>query len=313
LFREDDSMRQPPRRVVARGISVVAVGCLGLACVSTATAATTNPGISTLEAANARLAQRAATEGMVLLENRDHALPMASSGNVALFGVGAYVTVKGGTGSGAVNNRSNVTVRQGLEAAGYTVTTSPAYWNAMTSAYDTKYPASSTGGIFGPTVDYSSVEQELTSSSRKPTAPTDTAIYVVARNSGEGADRTSGKGDYQLGDAERANIELLGQTYKKVVVVLNTGGVMDTEFFKDVNAGETDPTGGTALDSLLLMSQAGEQGGAALVQVLDGEVKSGWKGWRSETNVSKSCPRPIRRWVSPTSYLRITRSLEGCW
>src|SRR6478735_1292983 len=268
-------MRQPSRHAFTRGLSAVAIGCLGLACVSTATAATTNPGVSALEQANAALSQRAATEGMVLLENHDHALPMASSGNVAVFGVGAYVTVKGGTGSGAVNNRSNVTVRQGLENAGYNITTSPDYWNAMESAYDTKYPP--TNSLFGPTVDYSSVEQALTGLTRKPTAPTDTAVYVIARNSGEGSDRTSGKGDYQLGDIERANIELLGQTYKKVVVVLNTGGVMDTEFFKDINADEHDPAGGTALDSLLLMSQAGEQGGAALVQVLDGEVSPSGK------------------------------------
>ncbi len=270
-------MRQAPRRFLTSGISILATGCLALASVPAATAATTNPGVSALEKANAILSQRAATEGMVLLENHDSALPMPTSGNVAVFGVGAYVTVKGGTGSGQVNNRSSVTVRQGLEDAGYTVTTSPAYWNAMTSAYDTKYPPSTSGGIFGPAIDYSSVEQPLTALSRKPTAPTDTAIFVVARNSGEGADRSAGKGDYLLTDTERADIELLGQTYPKVVVVLNAGAVVDTEFFKDINAAETDPAGGTALDSLLLMSQAGEQGGAALVQVLDGEVSPSGK------------------------------------
>lgn len=269
-------MRQPTPRGIARGISVLAAGCLAFGGASVAQAATTNPAPSALEKADAVLSQQAATEGMVLLENHDNALPMATSGNVALFGVGAYRTVKGGTGSGDVNNRSNVTVRQGLEAAGYNVTTSPAYWNAMTSAYDTKYgtgPAS----LFGPAVDYSSVEQQLTASSRKPTAPTDTAIYVLARNSGEGADRSSGKGDFQLGSTERDDIELLGQTYKHVIVVLNSGGVVDTSFFKEINAAEHDPAGGTALDSLLLMSQAGEQGGAALVQVLDGEVSPSGK------------------------------------
>ncbi|WP_017934303.1 glycoside hydrolase family 3 N-terminal domain-containing protein [Nocardioides sp. Iso805N] len=270
-------MRQPTPRGIARGISVLAAGCLAFSGVSVAQAATTNPAPSSLEKADAALSQQAATEGMVLLENHDNALPMATSGNVALFGVGAYVTVKGGTGSGAVNNRSNVTVRQGLEAAGYNITTSPAYWNAMTSAFDTKYPPNPNGGVLGAAPDYSSVEQPLTASSRKPTAPTDTAIFVVARNSGEGADRSSGKGDYLLTDTEHDDIELLGQTYKHVVVVLNTGGIMDTSFFKDINASEVDPAGGTALDSLLLMSQAGEQGGAALVQVLDGEVSPSGK------------------------------------
>ena len=84
-----------------------------------------------------------------------------SSGNVALFGVGAYATVKGGTGSGNVNNRYTINVRTGLENAGFNVTTSDAYWNAMTSAYDTKYGTSG-GSLFGPTIDYSSVEQPLT-------------------------------------------------------------------------------------------------------------------------------------------------------
>ncbi|WGL52349.1 glycoside hydrolase family 3 N-terminal domain-containing protein [Nocardioides sp. BP30] len=270
-------MRQPHPRGIARCISVLAAGCLAFSGVSIAQAATTNPAPTALEKADAALSQQAATEGMVLLENHDHALPMAKSGNVALFGVGSYVTVKGGTGSGAVNNRSNVTVRQGLEAAGYTITTSPTYWNAMTSAFDTKYPPSSSGGVLAAAPDYSSVEQPLTGSSRKPTAPTDTAIFVVARNSGEGADRSSGKGDYQLTDIEHDDIELLGQTYKHVIVVLNSGGIVDTSFFKDINAEEKDPSGGTALDSLFLMSQAGEQGGAALVQVLDGEVSPSGK------------------------------------
>ena len=143
---------------------------------SVASAATTDPNPGSLELANAALSERAATEGMVLLENHDGALPMARSGNVALFGVGAYKTVKGGTGSGAVNNRYTVTVRQGFENAGYSVTTSAAYWNAMTAAYDAKYGSGGGGSPFGQSVDYSSVEQLLTASTVQPTAATDTAI-----------------------------------------------------------------------------------------------------------------------------------------
>ena len=106
----------------------------------------------------------------------------------------------------------------------------------------------------------------------QPTAPTDTAIYVIARNSGEGRDRSSGKGDFQLADVERANIAMLGQTYKHVVVVINSGGIIDTSFYKEINAAEKDPAGGTALDSMLLMSQAGQESGNALVEVLNGTV-----------------------------------------
>lgn len=248
----------------------VAAG-VALAGFATAHAATPNADPNALELANGALSRTAATEGMVLLENRDSALPMPKSGNVAVFGVGAYKTVKGGTGSGAVNNRYTVTVRQGLENAGYAVTTSPDYWSAMTSAYDTKY-GSSSGSLFGPAVNYSSVEQQLTASTVKPTAATDTAIYVVARNAGEGADRSSGAGDYLLGNVERSDIALIGQTYRHVVVVLNVGGIVDTSFYKDINAAETDPSGSTAIDSLLVMSQPGQEAGNALAEVLNGTV-----------------------------------------
>ncbi|MET8137709.1 glycoside hydrolase family 3 N-terminal domain-containing protein [Streptomyces sp. NPDC005251] len=234
-----------------------------------AEAEATDPQPVELEQADAALSRKAAEQGMVLLENHEQALPIAPSGNIALYGVGAYRTVKGGTGSGNVNNRYTITARQGLENAGYSVTTGNAYWSAMTRAYDTKYGTPS-GSLFGPAIDYASVEQPLTADTVKPTAKTGIAIYVIARNSGEGADRSSGKGDYLLGDTERANLELLGRTYQRVVVVINSGGIIDTGFYQQINAAERDSSGGRALDSMLLMSQAGQESGNALAHVLNG-------------------------------------------
>ena len=122
---------------------IAASAVLVLSGLNVATAATPDPNPSALELHNAALSRSAATQGMVLLQNHDNALPMPRSGHVAVFGVGAFQTVKGGTGSGNVNNRYTVSVRQGLENAGYGVTTSSTYWNAMTSAYDSKYGGSS--------------------------------------------------------------------------------------------------------------------------------------------------------------------------
>ena len=241
-------------RRVAPAIAMAAV--LALSSVGFAAAATTDPEPGALELANAALSKTAATEGMVLLENHDGALPMATSGNVAIFGVGAYWTVKGGTGSGAVNNRYTINVRQGFENAGYTVTTSDGYWDAIVA---------------------SPSEPPLTPETVAPTAPTDTAIFVVSRNSGEGRDRSSGEGDYLLTPVEHDNIALLGETYTHMIVVLNTGGIMDTSFFGQINAATTDPDGGQALDALFLMSQAGQESGNALVEVLNGSVSPSGK------------------------------------
>ena len=75
------------------------------------------------EAANASLARRAAAEGFVLLENKNNLLPLSPKAPLALFGAGATHTVKGGTGSGDVNERASVSIRQGLVEAGFSLTT----------------------------------------------------------------------------------------------------------------------------------------------------------------------------------------------
>ncbi len=113
-------------------------------------------------------------------------------------------------------------------------------------------------------------------------------MYVVARNSGEGADRSAGPGDYQLTSTETGDIQIIGQTYKHVIVVLNVGGIIDTSFFKQINGATKDPAGGQAVDSLLLMSQAGQESGNALAEVLDGDVDPSGKltdTWASQVQL----------------------------
>ncbi|MDR0504188.1 MAG: glycoside hydrolase family 3 C-terminal domain-containing protein, partial [Bifidobacteriaceae bacterium] len=234
-----------------------------------ALAADTTPNETPLELANSTLSYEAATEGIVLFDNAGAALPLTAGGNIALFGVGSYKTVKGGTGSGDVNQRAVINVRKGFEDAGYTVTTSSAYWDAMVAKADTP---SGGGGFMGGGVDYAGAEEPLDATTVQPTSPTDVAVYTLARNSGEGSDRSSGAGDYLLNATELANITLIGQTYKQVVVALNVGGVVDTSFYAEVNANNTDPDGGPALDSLVLASQLGQNTGKALVAVLKGDV-----------------------------------------
>lgn len=103
---------------------------------------------------------------------------------------------------------------------------------------------------------------------------TDTAIYVLARTSGEGKDRAIDKGDYYLSDAEKANLTLLGQKFEHVIVVLNVGGIVDTNFFNGLGGytkgDEYNRDKIEGLDALFLMSQAGMNEGHALVQVLNG-------------------------------------------
>ncbi|MCL1841517.1 MAG: glycoside hydrolase family 3 C-terminal domain-containing protein, partial [Propionibacteriaceae bacterium] len=226
-----------------------------------AVSATTDPSPNAMETSHAALSQQAATEGMVLLEN-DGALPVAK-GNIAIFGLGSLFATKGGTGSGAVNQRSVIQTIPGFEAAGYTVTTNASYLASLGTQ--------NAGGTATGT------EQPLTDETVQPTAPTTTAIYVVTRNSGEGSDRHAVAGDYFLSATEQANLELIAQTYPNVVVLMNVPGQTDTNFFHQINATVKDPDGGQALDALMLISQGGENFGAAVAQVVSGEVSPSGK------------------------------------
>ena len=72
-----------------------------------------SPEVTSLEKENALVAYEAAVESMVLLKNNG-ALPLQGN-EVALFGTGASHTIKGGTGSGEVNNRYSVSIYEGLK------------------------------------------------------------------------------------------------------------------------------------------------------------------------------------------------------
>lgn len=104
---------------------------------------------------------------------------------------------------------------------------------------------------------------------KEPDAPliekkedTDTAIYVLSRNSGEGKDRECRKGDYLLTDREIQNLKFLAENYKKTVLLLNVGGVIDTDPIKDMQG----------LNAVVLMGQLGNIGGLVTGDVLTGKT-----------------------------------------
>ena len=82
---------------------------------------TTDPEVQPWELEHRKVARRAAAEGIVLLKNEDHILPLEAGSKVALYGAGAGRTIKGGTGSGDVNERECVSVFQGMKNAGFQI------------------------------------------------------------------------------------------------------------------------------------------------------------------------------------------------
>ncbi|MQS89774.1 glycoside hydrolase family 3 protein [Companilactobacillus mishanensis] len=220
--------------------------------------ATTSPDPNETEIANSQLSTSAAEDGMVLLQNNNGTLPISTDDSVALFGGGAYGTVKGGTGSGNVNPRKTVNIWDGLKDAGYQIKTDD-YLTGIAKDYDTQNAAFAKSHPMMGTFNYADPQ---ISQATFDSAPADVGIYVLSRNAGEGADRTDTKGDYEITNAELNNIKNVAKKYNKSILLLNVGGQVDTKFIDQI----------PDLDSVLLVSQGGQNTGVAVADLLSGKV-----------------------------------------
>ncbi len=229
------------------------------------------------ELQHAATVRRLAPECTVLLK-KDGTFPLAAPGKIALYGAGARRTIKGGTGSGEVNSRYFVTIEEGLENAGFEITTKrwldawdenvkgarQAFINEVRAqAKKDHVPAALAGmGAVMPEPEYSF----------RLYGDGDTALYVVSRISGEGSDRKPVKGDILLSDSEARDIRLLNARYPKFMLVLNVGGPVDLSPVKDVK-------------NILLLSQLGLETGNVLADLLlgkaypSGKLTTTWTAW----------------------------------
>jgi beta-glucosidase len=221
-------------------------------------------------AKDAALARMAAAEGMILLQNKSNALPLGAKGTtVALFGNNGYDLIAGGTGSGDVNKAYTVSLAQGLAGAGFKLdaTLQSTYTNYLKEE-KIKHPKK---GFFEefmhPTPPIAEFVADEKLIAQKATAAA-TAIISIGRNAGEGSDRKL-PGDYYLNDTEMVMIQTVANAFhaqhKKVVVVLNTGGVVDVTRWRD------------AVDGILMAWQPGLEGGNAIADVLSGKVNPSGK------------------------------------
>ena len=222
-----------------------------------------------------------APECMVLLRSNG-AFPLTEPGEIALFGSGARHTIKGGTGSGDVNSRHVTTIEEGLETAGFTIVTRPwmeAYDRIRLQAHQDFIAGiraeAAERGVPAIMVGMGSVmpepEYTIPLDMQAGTDPR-TAVYVLSRTSGEGSDRSPEAGDLRLTDTEIRDILTLNERFKRFLLVLNVGGVVDLSPLDDVA-------------NILLLSQLGATVGDAFADVLlgraypSGKLATTWAAW----------------------------------
>jgi len=215
---------------------------------------------------HAELSRAAASEGMVLLKNTNSLLPLKKDIKVMLFGNASYETISGGLGSGAVYKKYCISVIDGLKNTGFKTL------EDLTQKYLTHIQQDKTAHPM-PKVTMGAIrmipEMEITADDIKKTAASaDVAIYTIGRNSSEGGDRKI-EGDFNLSDAEKSYLKNISEAFhaagKKLVVIINSGGVIETASWKDY------------ADAILLAWLPGQEAGNAIADILSGAVNPSGK------------------------------------
>jgi beta-glucosidase len=227
--------------------------------------------------AHAAIARNAAADGMILLQNAPlqggvgvGTLPIAaSSKKVAAFGITSYDFVSGGTGSGDVNEEYTVSLVQGLANAGYKLDESlTASYQTYVAAEKAKQPKKNFFEEFmNPTPRITEMPINADVYAEKANS-SDIALITIGRNAGEGSDRKV-ENDFNLKQPEIDLINNVSAAYhakgKKVVVIINAGGVIETASWRD------------KADAILLAWQPGLEAGNAVADVLSGKVNPSGK------------------------------------
>ena len=220
--------------------------------------------------AHAAITRQSSTEGMVLLKN-NAALPIRGLKTVALFGVNSYDFMSGGLGSGAVNVGYSVDMVTGLKNIG--VATTP----QLTEIYQNyvKYAKAKLKADKNPMMWFLDQGQpkldeiditERCVANEEPKA--DAAIITIGRQAGEGMDRQI-NGEFNLSKTEQDMIFRVSDAFhakgKKVIVIINSGSVMETTSWRD------------RVDAILVAWQPGIEGGNSVADILTGKVNPSGK------------------------------------
>ena len=228
--------------------------------------------------AHLELARKIAQEGIVLAKNNG-VLPLKHGQPVAVFGTAQIDYVRGGTGSGQVHTPFEITPWQGLAEKAeegklqlyrplgefYAANVEAQRARAEAENFSMRKGVKTTGEVQVTSRDFfvgRCVEPEIPEELIRGAADfTDTAVLCLSRASGEYYDRSCTKGDFLLSDEEAALIRLVESRFKHLIVVLNMGGQMESRWLMD-----------DAVSAVVIPWTAGMMGGAALADVLCGDV-----------------------------------------
>ena len=215
--------------------------------------------------AHAQVARKAAQESIILLKNDNNTLPLEGNEKAALYGIASVDFVGIGTGSGWVNTEHIADLQEAMTEAGFILDENLAEYYRL--CYATQGTTEKMNGSSidkrhrpEPAVTAQAIQRQATNN--------DVAVFVLGRVAGEGADRVVPE-DFELTAIEREMLQNISLNYhkagKKVVVVLNTVGVVETASWKHL------------VDAIVLPWAPGQEGAYAVVDILTGKVNPSGK------------------------------------
>ena len=204
-------------------------------------------------------AREAVAEGIVLLENRDHILPLPAGSRIALFGRSQFCYYKSGTGSGGMVNTAYVTgIREALEEDGRFVLNEEL--KKTYAGWLENHPFDTGAGWASEPwfQEEMPVSRELAESAKKES---DTAVIIIGRTAGEDKDNLPAEGSYLLTKTEEEMLEAVCGVFERTVVLLNVGNIIDMKWVEKYHPG-----------AVLYVWQGGQEGGSGVLDVLSGDV-----------------------------------------
>lgn len=210
-----------------------------------------------------KTAAETVAEGVVMLKNNNSALPLKKDEIISVFGRIQLNYYKSGTGSGGMVNVSKVTgIVDGLLDMGIKLN------HELLDIYkkwesDNPYDLGKGWGSEPWSQEEMPLDDDLV---RKSAEKGDTAIVIIGRTAGEEQDVKYEAGSFLLTELEKDMLVKVRREFKKVIVLLNVGGLIDINFIEDCKP-----------DALLYVWQGGMTGGTGTAMVLTGEVSPSGK------------------------------------
>ncbi len=212
----------------------------------------------------AQVARRAVAEGCVLIRNEEETLPLSRGSKVAVFGRMQFHYIKSGTGSGGLVNAPYVVGILDAIMTSEDIEINKELLEVYKMWLESHPFDSGKGWAQEP---WAQEEMILTHAMVESAAKqSDVAVVIIGRQAGEDRDNSNASGSYLLTEEEEVMLSLTTQYFKKVVVLLNVGNIMDMKWVEQYKP-----------QSVLYVWQGGSEGGNGVLDILIGHVSPSGK------------------------------------